>query len=424
MSTWKSRKPVCRCSGSSLIELMIGQALSLVVIAAALGFIAPLITGFTTHSAISNIQESGRIALDELAHHISQAGYSGCNPNAARAIVLNTAHPDVSPSIENWAYEHYRVKGIDAMDLESSRTLFGNNWHQRRLRFGDNYIGDLIMVRSTEGRELKVIRHDPHAQSIQFEGDATDLLNRGQIIELNDCMQATILQIDRFSAPAYSANSDSTLVRYGAEVTVNCTETGMAMNSTSHGASTVLLGGTHTVTCNNTSPKELFTVYQYRPGTSAHKVINSVYYVGRRDDSGDSYLYRTSAANDGARVNTEAIVEGIENLRALFGVDRNQDGSPEEYWNAARFDDQPEMWSRVVSVRIWLMVNSTTSYVDSIGAVSVAFPDRTGRMVDCNARHNVDVSACPNVSESEDDKKSYIRKVIETEIYLRNSKWS
>ena len=424
MSTRTSKTTKCRCAGLSLIELMIGQAMSLVVIAAALGLISPLITGFRAHSAIANVQESGRIALDELAHHIRQAGYSGCNPDAVKAVVLDPTHPDVSPSTENWAFEHYRVKGIDAMDLGSSRALFGNNWHQRRHRSGNSYIGDLIMVRSTEGRELRVIRHDPHAQSFQFEGDVTDLLNMGQIIELNDCVQSTTLQIDRSSVPAYNSASDSTLVNYSAEVTVNCSEVGRNITSTSHSASKVLLGGTNLATCNSSTQTGYFTEYQYRPGTTAHKVTNSVYYVGRRDDSGDSYLYRTSTANDGARVYTEALVEGIENLRALYGVDRDQDGTPETYWRAARFNDQPEMWSQVVSVRIWLMINTATAHVDSNKALSVAFPDHTGQIVDCDEQSDVDAATCPHLSESKDDQKFYMRKVIETEIYLRNPQLS
>ena len=424
MSTRKSSKSLSRCSGASLIELMLSQALSLIVIVAALGLLAPTVTGFTTQSAISNIQESGRIALDEIAHHIRQAGYGGCNPGAARAVVLDPNHPEVSPSIRNWAFEYYRVKGIDAMDLQSSRALLGSNWHQRRLRSGNNYIGDLIMVRSTEGRELKVIRHDTDAQSIQFDGDATDLLNRGQIIELNDCMQATTFQIDRFSSPEYNAISDSTLIQYNEEVTVNCSGTETSPTSTSLNPNRVLLGGTHMSACSTPLSRDIFTSYEYLPGSNAHKVVNAVYYVGRRDDSGDSYLYRTGTADDGARVYTEAIVEGIENLRALYGVDLDQDGIPDEYWNAARFENSSEKWSEVISVRVWLMINSTTSHSDSASAIPVAFPDHTGQLVDCDGQNHAHPYTCPDLTGPADNKKFYKRKVIETEIYLNNPKLS
>ncbi|MGI9317441.1 MAG: PilW family protein [bacterium] len=421
MSTRKSIQYRGKSTGTSLIELMISQTIGLVVIGAVLSLVAPSISGFATNVSVSNLQESGRIALEELDLAIRQSGYHGCNPAASRLNVVNTNHPDISEALENWAYADYRIKGFDAEDAESINSVLGHGWQQRRLRHADTYIGDMIQVRQTKGSEFRVVHHDPVAQTISFEGDLTDQLVTGQILELNDCFQATTLQIDRDNSPEYRSLTNSTIVRYGSDETVNCAAVNSDPFSSSQFGDVVLLGGNPGTSCESAGANEFFAEYQFLPGTTAHIVVNSIYYIGRKDDAGDTYLYRTGPANDGASVYTEALVEGVENLRFLYGIDLDENETPDVYHSAAWLNNQPDLWAQVVSVKTWLMLNSVTTHSQSEVQPSISFPDRTGEMFNCSQPTQISASICPPPLRSVDEDHFYNRRVIEKEIYIRNS---
>lgn len=420
MPTGKSKSKGNNHSGVTLIELMISQIILVVVLSATLSLIAPAISGYATHTAVSDMQESGRIALDLLDHSIRQAGYLGCNPKANLLNVVDPENPNVSAALTNWAYEPFGIRGFDAEDSDSISGLLGTDWTNRRLRHEDTFIGDLLMLREARGPEFRVVYHDPSSQTVSFEGDITDRISRGQIIELNDCHQATALQIHRLSNPTYRISTDSTLVHYGSEASVNCTASTWDGDNLTEGGARVLLGGDQHATCATEASRRLYSEYQFAPGTPAHKVYSSIYYLGTRDESGESYLYRTGTADDGARVYTEALVEGVENLRLLYGIDQNTDGTPDEYWDATRLDVQRGDWSRVVSVKVWLVINSLAAHANSPVGPAVVFPNRSGEMVNCGSGQEVSAFICPPPHQSDDSDHIYTRRVIHKEIYLRN----
>jgi type IV pilus assembly protein PilW len=420
MPTGKSKSKRNNHSGATLIELMISQIIVVVVLSATLSLIAPAISGFATHTAVSDMQESGRIALDLLDHSIRQAGYRGCSQKANIVNVIDPENPHVSAALTSWAYEHYRIRGYDAEDSDSMSALLGTDWTSRRLRHEDTFIGDLLMLREARGPEFRVVYHDPSSQTISFEGDITDRIARGQIIELNDCHQATALQIHRLSNPVYRSSTDSTLVHYGSEASVNCTASTWGGDNLTEVGARVLLGGDQHASCATEASRGLYSEYQFAPGTSAHKVYSSIYYLGTRDESGESYLYRTGTADDGARVYTEALIEGIENLRLLYGIDLNTDGTPDEYRDANRLDVQRGDWSRVVSVKVWLVINSLTAHANAPSDPVVVFPNRSGEMVNCSSGQEASAFICPPPHQSVDSDHTYTRRVIHKEIYLRN----
>jgi type IV pilus assembly protein PilW len=400
---------------------MISQALGLIVIAAALSLAAPAISGFATSNSISKIQESGRIALGELDHAIRQSGYRGCNPNASRSNAVDSNHPAIPETLATWAYGDYSIRGFNANELDTIDSVLGRVWQTRRLQQADQFIGDLIMIRGTGGLELDIVYHDNHAQTISFKGDITDQLFMGQLIELNDCLQATTLQIDRHKNPVYDDSRDVTIVQYGPDTTVNC----VAINTDTDGyfaeGDRVLLGGDERASCTSETTRGYFSDYQFLSGTKAHLVTHNLYYIGSKDESGNSYLYRTGPAKNSTRIYTEAIVEGVENLRLLYGVDLDLNGTPDQYLSAGEINSNRETWSRLVSVRAWLMLSIPTGYEQSTRGPSVSFPNHAGEMISCEQTPQVGPEICPYSSPNEENKKFYTRRVVQKEIYLRNA---
>ncbi len=421
MLTRKSHKTFCKIAGTSLIELMIGQTLGLIVIAAALGLAAPAISGFATSNSLSKIQESGRIALAELDHAIRQSGYRGCNPNASRSNVVNSNHTALPESLANWAYRDYSIRGFNANEIDSIDSILGRAWQARRLQQADQFVGDLIMIRGTGGLELDVVYHDNHAQTISFKGDITDQLFMGQLLELNDCLQAATLQIDRRQNPVYDESRDVTIVQYGPDTTINCVAISTDTDGYFAGGDKVLLGGDPRASCVNEITRQYFSDYQFLSGTKAHLVTHTLYYIGSKDASGNSYLYRTGPAKNSTRIYTEAIVEGVENFRLLYGVDLDSNGTPDQYLSAGEINSNRENWSKLVSVRAWLMLSITTGYEQSTQGPTVSFPNHAGEMIPCEQTPQVEPEICPHSSPGEQNKKFYTRRVVQKEIYLRNA---
>jgi type IV pilus assembly protein PilW len=64
-------------------------------------------------------------------------------------------------------------------------------------------------------------------------------------------------------------------------------------------------------------------------------------------------------------VDSQAAVAGVARMRALYGVDTDDDGFPNSYWNATQVQNavpsaalSPPHWHRVVAIRIGLIINS------------------------------------------------------------------
>ena len=79
-----------------------------------------------------------------------------------------------------------------------------------------------------------------------------------------------------------------------------------------------------------------------------------IYYIRSYSQNGDGIpTLATKAPSDGDN-DAHALVEGIENMRFQFGIDENQDGSPDKYSSSPSLT----AWSNVVTVRINLLARS------------------------------------------------------------------
>jgi len=114
----------------------------------------------------------------------------------------------------------------------------------------------------------------------------------------------------------------------------------------------------------NTSPK-LSRIYQN--DAEVMKMISHTYYVGT-NSAGVPALFRVSLGNYGG-ISTEELVEGVENLKILYGVDTTGDHVINVYENAASVTD----FSKVISVRITLTVRTIE---DNIAAKTTASGDK------------------------------------------------
>lgn len=75
------KQPLVKQQGISLIELMISMVIGLILLAGVIGIFLSSQQAYRAQEASSRVQESGRFALDIIAHDARLAGYTGCGSN-------------------------------------------------------------------------------------------------------------------------------------------------------------------------------------------------------------------------------------------------------------------------------------------------------------------------------------------------------
>lgn len=395
--------------GVTLIELMLAQLLGLFVIAGALAAFGPAIATFEQSSGVAMTQESGRIALSILADELTQAGYGGCGEGGQTLSVIDNDSPVLPRRLTAWAYQPFRIRGIDQDATSVVDRVLGSGWNGRRYRQDEFWFGDLLFIQSVHPGEFVLSAHDRVNQRLVLDGDLRNVIGPGQILGVADCLQRTLLQVDRSGATAYVVDAGQTSVGYHHQDTANC-----ASVQTPAGLR-VGLGGGQGAGCDSDEQRRHIVDYQFGTDSSVFMLANSLYYIAIQPGTDSPSLYRMAMAADGARLNTEVIAEGIENMRVRYGVDADRDGVPERFVSATGVAAQPGSWSAVVSVRIWLLATSLNDRGHTEYASSISFPDIDGAPAICRADTARPTSACPAPS-----RYGAHRQVLFREIMLRN----
>lgn len=303
-----SRQALARQCGISLIELLVGIAISLVVLSALVYIYVGSRGAYRTNEALSRVQENGRFALDLMAREIRQAGYAGC---LSRGAPLTDVRKDQTRPLTLGALA---VRGYEA---------------------GSGFA-------TPSGLTLK-----PGADVLELSllGSAT-----ARIISNVDEKGLPNFKIDR---PIPIDNRDDVIV-------TNCND-GVLATRTNASTTTnfVISPGTN-----------LNTIMGYgRQNRSILAIYEKVrFFIARPANTSLPWsLYRASVDIDDNVIapSPEPIVENIEDMDLLFGFDTNNDGSADEYRRAdaitvAGNEAQTSTnWSNVVGIRVSLLVRST-----------------------------------------------------------------
>lgn len=143
-------------SGLSLIELMIAITLGLVLMAGVMQvFLSSRVT-FSTHQAMSRVQETGRLAMEFLSRDIRMAGFMGCASRSPGAVFIDSAgdlggfHKDFEKGIEGFTAPVTGLAAKTGTDVLVVRTADAlplltpseNNANSLTLRVGDSEIED------------------------------------------------------------------------------------------------------------------------------------------------------------------------------------------------------------------------------------------------------------------------------------------
>jgi len=289
--------------GMTLVELMIALVLGLVVTSAVIEIFLGSKQMYRLQDARARLQENGRYAIQHLTNNIRNAGYNGCATRGGSVPITNTLNTsgdylwDFATGIQGFNATASAAIWAPAMDAEIITPLSGS---------------DVLTIRTMNEPVIRVTAHPggtpPGSAAIQV--NTQNQLERFDIVMVTDCLTSAIFQIT-------NANPNTS-----GTVTHNTGGAGIPGNATQ------ALGKDYT-------------------GAELVKLTTKSFYI--RDDNGVPSLYQRISNNDAV-----PLVEGVENMQILYGVDTNLDDAADQYLTANNVTN----WDNVLSVRVNLLLRT------------------------------------------------------------------
>ncbi|TVP53998.1 MAG: prepilin-type N-terminal cleavage/methylation domain-containing protein [Halomonadaceae bacterium] len=307
-----------RQRGMSLVELMIAMLLGLIVLLAVTQIFVGNRQTFAITEASSEVQESGRIALQLLSRAVRNADYWGCLENAAAADnILNVSTVPGDP----YGFE----RGVTA--LRASET-------DENIQPGRAVL-TLAGINSSRSASLSDEQTSSTSTFLQAADGVnfSNIFQAGEILVASNCEFADIFQADAVTAQRITIDQTSSFspgVR-----------TGSLRNSVSN----------------------------YRNGRVL-PLAGERYFVRQQSDGRSALMFQplnTRGGNSGSFVNPQELVSGIEEMAIQLGIDSNGNGTIDR-WEDLRDASAANAASHAddaLGLRISLLVSSRTDQVMS-----------------------------------------------------------
>ena len=354
--------------GLTLIEILVALVIGLLLIGGAFSLFINNKRVFNENQQTGRLQESARIAIELLTNDIRRAGFIGCHHDITQVTnTINTTHAsyDALFAISN-VNASFAIEGLVSGTSTAVWQPSGINESATGTGIGQRIAGaDAITIRYLSGEFWDVVRdNDPNSGTVQGFmaatnsplvvstvdghpniGDRANNLVRGELVAVSDCTSTHLFQIGSGCASAESV-----------AVIPTCTSADGLVGVT----------GAQIVPGNN--PADLGRVYA--ENARVRRYIAARYYIANGSYGGPSLFRQTirnstvdaagnPLANPTLVAQAQELVEGIENMQILYGVDDVggvHDGVPDNYLaaNAVALAN----WGDVVSVRIALLLRS------------------------------------------------------------------
>jgi len=361
---------MARQAGLSLVELMVSIAISMTVLSGVVQVLVVSKSNFVTERELSGLQENARFAIKYLGDQIRMAGFSSCN----KAVVPNFGN-GIRGATGIW---HLANLGLTGYEYDEGIGTFPADFSAA---VAENT--DAIVVRRAEDVDLRI-------SGVHNMGTATMPLNKshpykpGQpfVVTTADCLQISVFQS---SGPANPANNATTIQHQagGGISPGNCN--GQVRGNFFCNAAGVITGGSNGSIFPSGSRVMLLRSEAYFVGASATDATVPALFRERM------YLEESTSTIDTI---AEELVQGVENMQVLYGVDTVGNGTANRYETAEDVTD----WNSVVTVRLMLRMRS----VNPVFNQDVAYPEFEG------------------ISDT-DGSDRFMRQNVSTTIRIRNS---
>lgn len=299
-----------RQTGLSLVELMVGMAIGLLIVAL-LGYIySGSRQSYQQQDNLARVQENGRAALDFISQDIRSAGYWGC---VGRRI------PEPINTLNNAADYLYRFN----TPVEGHQATGANTWSPAKDATVTPVLTgtDILTLRGAYGNGTTVTQHPGGTPPGSADLKVNDVSNiaEGDILLVSDCQNAAVFQVTNLNAGSNVVHNTGAIA-------------GIVPGNASKGLGKEYVGG------------------------EVLRASSKTYYI-RLNDANRPSLYRMT---NGV---AEELVENVESMQLTYGVDTTGDQAVDAYQTADAVLD----WDQVILVRVQLLLASPET-----GAVNTA----------------------------------------------------
>jgi type IV pilus assembly protein PilW len=341
-----------RISGVSLIELMVAMAIGVVLVLGLVQIFSASRAAFASAEGMSRVQENARFAIDIMRNDLRMVGHLGLRGElgylqTGNRFFNHAAAPSTTPENAPFAlrldmpliaFEHNNTSPSQVLNLSGGvGTGVGAGSFVPALPgalgdlAGDAIVGsDVLVLRFLGGEFVSSVRLQQSANSLVVDNPLdVPFFQREAIYGLANQRAISLFQ--------------------------------------ARSAGPVVAAGTGGVNVSNWTPAEDGFG---RLGSVVHRYEYAVYYVGLDAASGQPSLRtrRLDVSRPDLLSTPLTLIEGIESMQLMFGVDTgvgvNRDDVMDNYFTAAGvtlLDADPRAaWSRVMNVRVALLMRSST----------------------------------------------------------------
>ena len=339
----RASRDLRRQRGLTLVELMVALLIGLLLTGGAIQVFLANRVAYAFNESMQRVQENGRFALDTLMFNTRMAGYLGClsgvnlfnNLNSSTTLPFNFAV--AVTGFEATGTGPGATFAPTAIDPANSTTAA--DWATNIV--APLNLGAPIMNNAVKGSDVLIVRNVSavshalvgayNSGTAVFAGAIPADYAVGDIAIVSDCTKASVFQV--------TSVADSTAG-------------GVTRIDIGHAA-----GGTP-----GNSLATWNTDQQYGDGAQVARAETWAYYVGR-GSGGHPALFQlrlqtTSGTTTAALGPAEELVDNVDTMQVLYGVDNDADGDVDVYSKA----DAVANWANVVSLRIGLLVRAPEEY--------------------------------------------------------------
>ena len=292
--------------GFSLVELMVALTISLLLLAGALSILYSSRVAYNENDRLARLQEAGRTAMELVLRDVRASGFVGC------------ARPQGALSFVNG------IDGGATLLYNFEQPLFGNDANGPGW---DPGLDSVVIPAALPGSDVLAVRTTRQDQPVMR-------LNAPLTVPTND------LLVDRPAGAVLPAGTTMVVsdCRGASAFTISgFTPVGATTATLAHVAGG--LGGNSTA-----SVTRSFDI-----GASVVPVTTAIFYVRQSPTgNGPSLWQRVGAAAP------QSLIEGVENLQFVYGIDTDGDLLANQYVTA----DAVPNWNNVISLSIAMLVRS------------------------------------------------------------------
>ncbi len=304
-----------RQRGISLVEIMVAMVISIFLLGGVIQVYLANKSSYRFTDATTRIQENARFSLDTIASDLRMASYWGCaqfdaSNNDHLRNNLNTASGQYNVNLHDFI-------GLDAISMTANDGLNGSD--------------SITVIGSKPGQN--VIR----APYMSDTDDNIEVLNTSAIeandfVIISNCFGADIFEVSSITGSAVGGQS-------------------VIFHSTQ--AQTGTPGNTNLAGCTAVGTNQCLS--QTYGSTAAISILQTITYSIQAGASGEPALWRSLNGVD------DELIEGVEQMQILFGLDTDDDGTPNQYLadaNAIAANSE-----QISAVRIFLVMRSNLNNI-------------------------------------------------------------